>query len=209
MNRGFTVIELVVSIGIFAAMTALVVAKYGNFNQSTLLTDTAYDIALVLHTAQNYGLSVKNSGGASNPFGVPYAVSFSSLSGGITCGSAMANSAHIVLYADSNPAGAPDGVCSANDSALTTYAITRGATILPTSGGGGSSGLCVGNGSACSFYTVSQLDVSFTRPNPEAKICANGSPSSCYSYAEVTIVGTDGSTRTISIHGNGQISVNP
>ncbi len=62
MSRGFTLIELVISIAIFVIMTALVVAKYGNFNQGALLTDTAYDIALVLHTAQSYGLSVKNAG---------------------------------------------------------------------------------------------------------------------------------------------------
>jgi prepilin-type N-terminal cleavage/methylation domain-containing protein len=207
MNRGFTVIELVVSIGIFAVMTSLVVVKYGTFNQSTLLTDTAYDIALALHTAQNYGLSVKNTGASSNPFSFPYAISFSPGVTGHSCGASMANNKHIVLYADADPIGTPDGVCKATDSAVTTYAITRGATIAPTTSGSGS-GICVGAG-VCSFYNITQLDVSFTRPNPEAKICANGSATSCYSYAEVTIVGTDGSTRTIVIRENGQVSVKP
>ncbi|MDB5238915.1 MAG: hypothetical protein JWO00_250 [Candidatus Parcubacteria bacterium] len=205
MNRGFTILELVVSIGIFAAMTALVVAKYGNFNQSTLLTDTAYDIALALHTAQNYGLSVKNTG-AANSFGQPYAIDFSTSPGGISCGTVTSNNKHIILYADAFPAGAPDGICGSSDGALTTYSITRGATIAPTKSGAGS-GICVGSGSTCAFYNITQLDVSFVRPNPDAKICANGSASSCYTYAEVIIVGTDGSTRTIAIRENGQISV--
>ena len=208
MNRGFTIIELVVSIGIFAVMTSLVVAKYGTFNQSTLLTDTAYDLALVLHTAQNYGLSVKNAAGSSNPFGLPYAVDIRSDASGGLCGSATSDNKHIVLYGDAYPASAPDGVCTSGDSNLTTYGLTRGAYIAPTTSGAGS-GLCVGSGSSCSFYNVTQLDVSFTRPNPEAKICANGSSASCYTYAEVTIMGGDGSTRTIAIRENGQISVKP
>jgi prepilin-type N-terminal cleavage/methylation domain-containing protein len=208
MNRGFTLLELVVSIGIFSAMTALVVAKYGNFNQSTLLTDTAYDIALALHTAQNYGLSVKNAGSGTNPFGLPYALDFTTSEAGTPCGSATANNKHIVLYGDSDPITTPDGVCGASDSALTTFAITRGAAIAPLTGNPGS-GLCVGSGSTCSFYNVTQVDISFTRPYPEAKICANASPVSCYGYAEVIIVGTDGSTRTIAIRENGQVSVKP
>ncbi len=208
MTRGFTVLELVVSIGIFAAMTALVVAKYGNFNQSTLLTDTAYDIALALHTAQNYGLSVKSAGVGvtATPFALPYGISFNTA--GASCGSGTADNKHIILFGDASPVGAADGVCGAGDLSLTNYAITRGAYLAPTTGAAGS-GLCVGSGSSCSFYSVSQLDISFARPNPEARICANASPVSCYSYAEVTLVGTDGSTRTIAIRQNGQITVKP
>jgi len=204
MNRGFTIIELVVSIGIFAVMTSLVVAKYGNFNQSTLLTDTAYDIALTLHTAQNYGLSVKNVNGATNSFSLPYAINFrTSVSGG-ACGTATSNNKHIVLYADT----ASDGICDNTDLNVTTYAIGRGAYIAPNTGIVGS-GLCVGNGNSCSAYNIDQLDISFTRPNPEARICANASGLSCYNYAEVALMGTDGTKRTIVIRGNGQISVNP
>ena len=59
MNKGFTLIELLVCITIFVIMTALLLFKYGNFNQSVLLTNLAYDTALTIRTAQNYGLSVK------------------------------------------------------------------------------------------------------------------------------------------------------
>ena len=211
MNRGFTVIELVVSIGIFAIMTALVVAKYGNFNQSTFLTDTAYDLALALHTAQNYGLSVKNVNGADNPFGLPYGIDFTTSASGFSCGSVTASNKRIVLFADADPA-TPDGVCGAsgspNDLSVTSYALTRGATIAPYTGVAGN-GLCAGSGSGCSFYAVNRLDVTYTRPNPEAKICVNGSNSPCYSYAEISIIGTDGSVRTVAVRQNGQISVKP
>jgi len=61
MKRAFTLVELMVSVGIFLMMTGLVVAKYGNFNQSVLLTNLAYDVALTIRTAQTYGLSVRNN----------------------------------------------------------------------------------------------------------------------------------------------------
>ena len=66
-SGGFTLIELIVSVAIFVFMTALVVAKYGNFNQSVLMTDLAYDIALTLRTAQTYGVSVQGQAPGSGP----------------------------------------------------------------------------------------------------------------------------------------------
>ncbi len=196
MNRGFTLVELVVSIAIFVFMTSLVVAKYGTFNQSTLLTDTAYDIALALRTAQTYGLSVKNINAS---FTSPYGVSFNSSASGNGCAT-PSSASNLVLYADTDESSkAVTNVYDCSDTPVTSYALTRGAVI---------SGICVGSGSSCSFSGLSALDVTFVRPNPEAVICANGSGTSCsYTYAEVTLTGSDGSTRTIIIRQNGQIAV--
>lgn len=202
MNRGFTIIELLVSIAIFVAMTALIVAKYGNFNQSTLLTDTAYDMALTMRLAQTYGLSVKNSGGGAINFNVPYGVSFNT-GVGTPCGSVSIDVSKIVLFADTNPAGTPDGVCDGTDTTINSYLLTRGAKVTT---------MCVGADEvACQVpgNTVQRLDVSYQRPNPEAVICSSngGAPVCGLRYAEVTIQGVDGSTRAVSIHQNGQVSV--
>ncbi len=203
MNRGFTIIELLVSLAIFVTMTSVIVTKFGTFNQSTLLTDTAYDIALVLRLAQTYGLSVKSAvaGGAAN-FSYPYGVDFNRGTAAV-CGGATSDSATLVLFADSSPAGAPDGTCGASDANINTYLIIRGAMI---------SSLCVGANLTDCHQTnnaVSRLNVSFQRPNPEAIICGSngGSPTCDYAYAEATIQGTDGSPRTIVVRQNGQISV--
>ncbi len=196
MNRGFTLIELLVSIAIFVFMTLLVVVKYGSFNQSTLLTDTAYDIALSLRTAQTYGLSVKNINAS---FNVPYGISFNTSATGNGCATPTSATA-LVLYADtSEGSAATTDVYDCADTPVNSYLITRGATI---------GGLCVGDGSSCTYSGLSQLDVTFTRPYPEAVICANGSSASCpYTYAAITLLGSDGSTRTITVRGNGQVSV--
>ena len=194
MNRGFTVVELLVSMAIFVTMTSVIVAKYGSFNQSTLLTNTAYDVALVVRLAQTYGLSVKSTTQTGTPnFSLPYGVDFNE------------GQTSLVLFADSDPTNAPNGLYGVSDAVINTYQIIRGAKILS---------LCVGiDADNCHDLdnSVSKLDVSFLRPNPEAKICGTfvGGQVDCttYSYAEVVISSTDDSTRTIVIRQNGQISV--
>ncbi|MDE2037755.1 MAG: prepilin-type N-terminal cleavage/methylation domain-containing protein [Patescibacteria group bacterium] len=198
MNRGFTLIELLVSLAIFALMTALVVAKFGNFNQSTLLTDTAYDVALALRTAQSYGLSVKNSTAGSPAFSYPYGIDFNSTATGAACDSYTSTDQLFVLFADKDS----NHLCGSGDLGISTYALTRGAYI---------SYLCAGSDQATchSNPAITSLDISFQRPNPEASICSSGfNPACSYAYAEITVTSNDKSnSRTISVRQNGQITV--
>ncbi|MGC9605226.1 MAG: hypothetical protein ABSF56_00490 [Minisyncoccia bacterium] len=198
MNRGFTVVELVISAAIFIFMTALIVSKYGNFNQSTLLTDTAYDLALVLHTAQTYGISVRNaSSTGSTNFTIPYGVDFYNSATGGSCGSATSNSNTIVFFADVDTNAST--TCTVYDNAVTVYTLTRGALV---------NSLCVTPAGSGTCGAVTRLDIFYQRPNPEASICGTISSTVCnYPYAEIGIRGTDGSIRTIVVRQNGQISV--
>ncbi len=201
-TRGFTLIELVVCVAIFAMMTSLLVAKYGTFNQSVLLTDLAYDTAITIRTAQTYGLSVQSSNVGTTPFNYAYGVDFST--------AAPANI--LTLFADTyGPAtlpwsGSPDGAYESGagkDSLVSAYTITRGAII---------SAMCVSDGSDCNTGTLKAspnvVDITFKRPNPDAVICINGIGTPCpYAYAQITIKGTDGSTRQVIIRNTGQVSV--
>jgi len=194
-ERGFTLIELLISVAIFVVMTALVVSKYGNFNQSTLLTDSAYDIALVLRTAQTYGLSVRN---VNSSFASGYGIAFDKSVSAAACGNSAADSTHLVLFADTDTASSPS-YCGASDADVVTYTITRGAVI---------SNLCAGTEISCNSNTT-KLSVTFRRPDPDAQICGyDGSSWACgQSYAEAALRGADGSVRTVTIRQNGQISV--
>lgn len=189
MNRGFTIVELVVSIAIFAFMTALVTVKYGAFNNSTLLTDTAYDIALAVHTAQNYGLSVKN---ASAGFSAAYGINLST-SASYTCGSSASGLKKMVIFADTTV----NGLCTSADVSISTYALTHGASITH---------LCSGTGPGAGCTSRTRLDVSFLRPDPEATICGDGTCSG-QTYAEIRVSSGDGSTRSVSVSQNGRVSV--
>ncbi len=203
-HHAFTLIELLVSVGIFTMMTALVVAKYGNFNQSVLMTNLAYDVALTIRTAQTYGLSVKNSDTTNSTaqFQHAYGVHFDTSS---TLDTILSNgnkkNQELVLFVDLND----DGKFTDSNQMVSTYAIKRGAYI---------SSVCIVSG--CSYgdpdsYSfvkpgLGVVDVSFKRPDPDAKICFN-SECNFPKYVEISIKGTDGSIRVVSVRSNGQISV--
>jgi hypothetical protein len=188
-------------------MTILIVVNYGSFNQDTLLTDLAYDVAITVRTAQTYGLSVRcAASGACGNFQYPYGVHFS------TDGSTKDThpplnylNQEIVLFTDSSPMNG-DGTygdgkyTSTVDSMQTIYTLKRGAVIA---------GVCAVNGVTCTPGAGS-LDISFRRPDPTAIIKYSvDNFSATYSYAQIKVKGSDGGTRTISVYSNGQISVNP
>lgn len=199
-HRAFTLVELLVSVGIFAMMTALVVVKYGNFNQSVLLTNLAYDVALTIRTAQTYGLSVKknDSTNSAEQFLHGYGVHFDTSS---DMDVNNKKNQQIIFFADLNddesytPDHSPSEVVS-------VYAIKRGAYI---------SSVCIASG--CSYGTgfggpgTGIVDISFKRPDPDAKICLGGTSCISLTYVEISVKGADGSIRVISVRANGQISV--
>lgn len=191
--------ELLISMGIFVTMTSFVVSKFGNFNTNTLLTDTAYDVALVVHLAQTYGLSVRNVGntGLVN-FTAPYGVDFSTSEG--QGGGPTSNNRNIVLFAEAS--GDVDYIYDAEDVAINSYLISRGGYIQR---------LCVAtNTETCSQAgaSVTRMSISFERPNPEAKIYGfSGGQWVTGPYAEILIAGNDGASRTVFVRQNGQVSV--
>lgn len=189
----FTLIELLVSVGIFGFMTALMVAKYGNFNQSVLLTNLAYDVAVTIRTAQAYGLSVKsvNTVADEDKFKNAYGVYFNSQ---------MGENDSFTLFTDINTKdGQYDGPSSGEE--VTKYNLKRGATIHS---------VCATNNSICD-PDEGTLNISFLRPDPSAQICLNSSNDTndgCgFSYAEIIIKGSDDSMRVVRVRENGQISV--
>ncbi len=197
---GFTLVELIVSVGIFVMMTALLVARYGTFNQSVLLTNLAYDVALTIRTAQTYGLSIKGQGSSfQNIYGVEFSTD-TAIDGNPSF--SLPKNGEIVLFASRNGNSTRD---PGEDVTGGTYALKRGAKI---------SSMCVGSGpgvSTCTPFSDPQtIDISFKRPDPDSLICVVSSDSSCtilYPYAEITLQATDGSTRVVSVRRNGQISV--
>ena len=202
-NRAFTLVELMVTASIFVFMTALVVAKYGTFNQSVLLTNLAYDVALSVRTAQTYGLSVQGqtSGGALL-FNSAYGIHFDTSNGTV-----------MKLFADTNTTDTPlstfDHLYDGLDTTVTTYNIKNGGMItgLCVSTGSGDCKTVFVSGSTASVQKVSTLDISFQRPDPSAIICI-ASNQCGFASAQITITGPGtAQNRTVTIKKNGQITV--
>ncbi|MEN9523999.1 MAG: hypothetical protein RL536_68 [Candidatus Parcubacteria bacterium] len=197
LKGAFTLVELLVSIAIFALMTALVVAKYGNFNQSVLLTNLAYEVALTIRTAQTYGLSVKNSDpdklDQSNAYKNPYGVHLDTSNG---------NNQTITFFSDVSPVGGNGVYTSGSDGVINTFAVKRGAII---------SGICfgtVGCSANTNYASSGSVDITFKRPDPNALMCSGGNVNNCTSkYVEISVKAIDGNTRVITVRENGQISV--
>lgn len=187
-KKGFTLVELMVSVSIFVFMTALLLTKYGNFNQSVLLTNLAYDIALTIRTAQTYGLSVQRSTGSATSFRYAYGVHFDKTIG---------NNQKIILFTDSNNNKIFN---SSDDIIISTYNIKRGAKIFD---------FCISDLCSISPGNIDKVDISFLRPNPDARICviAGGVETCNQAYLKIIVQATDGSTRNVVIRRTGQVSV--
>jgi type II secretory pathway pseudopilin PulG len=184
-TTGFTVLELIVSIGIFAFMTALLLARYGNFNQGVLLNNLAYDIALTIRNAQSYGLNVKSATRSSNDFQYPYGVHFDSRSG---------SNNRFLFFTDIDN----NGIYTVSaDKVIATTTITRGSRI---------SNLYINNDKT---VNLNSLSVTYKRPDPNSIIKTNGNSSLSYPNAQIRVMAADGTYRDINVSSVGQISVIP
>ncbi len=206
-TAAFTLIELIVSISIFAIMTALVVVKYGSFNNSVLLTNAAYDVALAIRTAQTYGLSVRGDSGDQD-FNKIYGVQFRTPGGSFACDSSGDPQADFRLIRATDVVGGSP--CPVD--VITNYYLKSGMYI---------SG--IGTPDAAGNYTdgypnpFNTLEITFKRPDPDAQIrfgrcspggiCPQDPKGSNVIKVRITLKSATGEIRTLSVRENGQISV--
>lgn len=185
-KRGFTLIEMIVVVGIFSFITAIVLANNSKFNGDILITNLAYEIALTIRQAQVFGLSVREFAvGGVSEFNVGYGVYFSSG----TTGS-------FVFYADRNRNNQYD-----SGELVETFTLGHGNFIKR---------LCAVTGAGarrCSDTgDINWLSVTFLRPLPDATI-KTSNPSESYASAEVHVSSPQGKERTVLSGVTGQISV--
>ena len=186
VRRAFSLIELLVVVGIFTVISTIVLANHSRFNSSVLLGSLAYDIALSVREAQVYGLSVR---GVNANFQVGYGVHF-----------ATANS--YILFADTNANKKYDDGTGSEpaDTVVSSYSLSAGHQISRFCGV-----TALGAEECSDTSVIDRLDIVFFRPDPDAVI-SSANPG-IYSAAHVTVRSSVVETRTISIASTGQISV--
>ena len=184
MARGFSLIELIVVVGIFTVISAIVLANHTQFNSNVLLGSLAYDIGLSIREAQVYGLSVKQFSDSPD-FQVGYGVHFQT-------------PGQYLLFVDKNKNKRYD---IGDDGIQQTYTLGRGHSVKKFCGYTSSgSEECSNNAAALPF-----LDIVFIRPSPDASILS-ASPT-VYSIGAVTVRSASGRERTITVQSTGQISI--
>ncbi len=109
-SRGFTLVEMIVTVGIFALISASIIARNATFDEEVLLNNMAYDIALSVRRAQNYGINVRASEGQ---FDRPYGVHFNT------------GEQTYAFFADADA----DDLYDAPEELLETFTLGRGATV--------------------------------------------------------------------------------
>lgn len=140
MKKGFTLIELVVTIGIFIIISTLVFANYPEFKSNMSLKKTAQEIALTIRQAQVYALGVKGFEEEFSGYGVNFNLS---------------NQDSFILFSDSNG----DFYYNAGEQ-VENYRIETGDKISELCGADVTREVC----------GLSQLNVVFWRPSPIVKL---------------------------------------
>ena len=182
-QKGFTLIELIVVVGILVVISAIVLTSYSRFGGQILLRNLAYDVALSIREAQVYGISARSFLGAE--FAVGHGVYFNLIEG----------NNFFFLYTD------VDGnsfFTSAATEWVETFSIGRGYVIEQ---------LCIPSGGEENCNVVA-LDILFKRPEPDAIIRASlGGGFSSYDRARIVVKSPQGQLLSVLVEATGQISV--
>lgn len=181
LPRAFSLIELLVAVGIFVAISSVVLANHARFNSSVLLGALAYDIALSLREAQVFGLSVRQFG---SDFQVGYGIRFS-------------DDDSYFFFADTNASRAYEE----SDSVVRVYTLGRSHRITAFCGITAAGIEHCSNGAV----PIDHLDIVFFRPDPDA-VMSSGEPG-FYSHARIAVSSPSGESRTVEVASTGQVSV--
>ncbi len=154
VHKGFSLIEMLVAVAIFAVISSILLANYPEFRSRAALDNTAHEIALVFREAQVYGISVRGQSGESFPV---Y---------GVYVGDSSSKALNqLVIFGDKNNNGLYDGEKEGNET-LDTFTFTGGEKITQ---------VCINDTTFSSTEMtcnerprIEPFSVLFKRPDPDA-----------------------------------------
>lgn len=187
-QAGMTYVELIVVLSIFAVMSSIVIFNYGTFQSKVDIKNLGSDIALKIVEAQKSSLAglLPTQTPTISPWKPSYGVYFNSTPDAF------------IYFADLNDDASFEGsVCSGE--CIEHIAITQNNTIKS---------LDVFYQNDPTAYPLSDLTVTFTRPNSGAIIKSSTSFASTISYVEITITSPNAITSTIDLYPSGRVQVN-
>jgi len=183
-------------------ITGIVLFSQTAFNNSILLNNLAYDIAITLRQAQTFGVNVRESGVGSGKFS-PYGVYFNLNS--ILGNKGFVLFADTAIGADQKPdlKFTGDPTCKASDpECVQKYSLNKGNYIKD---------ICIGSSDAnCISVGSNDLTILFKRPNPDALMYSGTgrAQADAKNYAKITISSGDNSVvKNVVITSVGQIYV--
>lgn len=198
MQTGMTYVELIVVLGIFAVMSAIVMFNYGEFQAKVDIKNWAGDIALKIVEAQKSSLSGVLS--SHTPVVIPWKPSY-----GVYFSTVSVNGAdnkNFIYFADLDQSEDFDGaICTASSECLDIITITKGNLIEKIE-------KCADAGCS-SPVSIDTLSVVFKRPDSRAIFSTSPSLTVTGSeYVQMTIKSPKTATAKIKIYPSGRIQVN-
>lgn len=179
-QKGFTLVEMLVVLGIFTVITTLVLARNTQFTRDIAITNLAYDVALAIREAQVFGLSVRQVPGQAGEFSAAYGIHFEH------------GQSTFSLFADLDE----DNQYDEPTEEVETFTMQDGFTVRQ---------IC-GSATMIQCQTVDEgVDILFERPNPEARIIAT--KNGLWHYLEIDIGSEAAGERTIVVMTTGQIAI--
>ena len=198
INKGFTLIEALVSISIVSLIMSSVLFNYATFSDNLTLSSAGQELAIVIRQAQTYGLTVREvtreitSGGK---FDSAYGAYFD-----------KNDPTFYYLFADLDgdkkyDVGSGCGSGLNNTECVEKLVLRNNVRI---------SDFC--NESACPpSASVKMMDVVFLRPNPDANINFTNNGGSIVVGPSLTgkivLISAKGNTLTITVESTGQVLV--
>ena len=203
-QKGFTLVELLVTITIFVILTGIVLWNQSKFNSTILFTNLAYDTALTVRQAQTYGMNIKEFG--KDNF-VPYGVHFDKsapksfiLFADLTYDATLETNTGIYEASGLDPMDLSR--CQAEKGCVNRYNIKSGNYIKDICKGDVGLGVKV----CTAGDSISKLDVVFKRPDPDAHMkTATGDTE--YIVATIILGNPDGSVKKVRVRNNGLIEI--
>lgn len=181
--RGFTLIEMIVVVGILVVITAITLANQGRFGERILLRNLAYDVALTFHEAQVYGISARRI--ANSAFSTGHGIAIDMSTPNAMTRFADVNSNNIYDNPSSEFAG--------------TYQFSRAYRVET---------ICAETASGSEQCGLQNLYVTFHRPEPDAIVFGTyASVLGQYAGARIIIVSPREDRAEVLIESSGQISV--
>lgn len=182
-DSGFSLIELMVTIGIITLVTGIVMVKYSAFNSVVILKSQAYELALDIREAQVFGVSASRGAGGSYREAYGIYVDFS-------------NKNEYVLFQDASD----NLLYDPGEEIGETYTIDPRFVI---------SALCTTAGvtKTCASSVSDKVSIAFKRPNFDARMWSTMNPTVDFTDIEIASINDPTVTRTVTVYASGQISV--
>lgn len=196
-SRGFSLVELLVSIGIMVVILGVVVFGQQKYTEATNLTNLADEIAIAVSQAQAYGNAVRETSAGSANFDSGYGISVGFLEEG--------GEFSYIYFADIDRSQYYDGDLScAHQECIEKVEITKGNYI---------DSFCVLRTQGSDQCGVAErVDISFARPETDAVMKIFNSGGNSYNTpnlegVEINLRSPNGLTKSVIVYKTGQVSV--